>query len=107
MQKAVNTIQSFSRFYHAMTLQWEKNLLSRGYDLDEIRTLLELYFLGVCTQRELASRLDSRIEKMNAVLIQLQNAELIRLNKDQNDCFFGPVSLTDYGKAEAKKFKMY
>lgn len=106
MQKAIKSIQSFSRFYQGMTLQWEKNQLCRGYDLYQIRTLLELYFLGVCTTRELASRLDSRVEKMNHVLIQLQGAKLILVIADDKDWFFGQVSLTDNGKAEAKKFQL-
>lgn len=107
MQKAISTIQSFSRFYQGITLQWEKNLLCRGYDLYQIRTLLELYFLGVCTTRELASRLDSRVEKMNHVLIQLQGAKLIQVIADDKDWFFGQVSLTDDGKAEAKKLQIH
>lgn len=105
MQKAVKTIQSFSRFYYAMTLQWEKKLLCRGYDLFEVRTLLELHWLGVCTPRELASRLDTRVENMHAVLMQLQDDELIQKISDLKDPFFSHVHLTDDGKKEAKRLQ--
>jgi DNA-binding MarR family transcriptional regulator len=105
MQKAIRTLQSFTRFYCSMALQWEKNLLCKGYDLYEIRTLLELYFLGVCTPRELASRLDTRVENMHAVLMRLQDEELIQKISDWKDPFFSHVYLTDDGKNEAKKLQ--
>jgi DNA-binding MarR family transcriptional regulator len=105
MQKAVKAISSFHRFYFSMTLQWEKNLLCKGYDLHEIRTLLELYFLGVCTPRELASRLDTRVENMHAVLVRLQDKELIQKITDWKDPFFSHVYLTDEGKNEAKRLQ--
>lgn len=105
MEKAIKSINSFHRFYVNMTLQWERSLLCKEYDLYEIRTLLELYFLGVCTPRELASRLDARVENMHAVLMRLQNVELIQKITDWKDPFFSHVYLTDDGKKEAKSLQ--
>jgi DNA-binding MarR family transcriptional regulator len=107
MQKTVKTIQSFTHFYSGMALQWEKNLLCRGYDLYEIRTLLELYLLGACTPRELASRLDTRVEKMSCVVNVLRDKGLVLLQADSKERLFDKVCLTDFGNEEAKRFQVF
>jgi DNA-binding MarR family transcriptional regulator len=104
MQRSIKVIRSFTRFYKEMVSQWDKSLLCKGYTVREIKLLLELKLLGVCTVRELASRLDERIEKVVAALRILKRAGLV-LVEIESDQRFNIVSLTACGNDVAKRFQ--
>lgn len=100
VESMLKTIRSFQRSYNRMQMRWEQALLRSGYCMPEIKVLFELRVVGVCTKRELTSRVCLSMEQTALVLTKLQQWGKILIEHDEHDMQMDYVRLTMCGKEE-------
>jgi DNA-binding MarR family transcriptional regulator len=99
------TIRSFQRLYNRMLLRWEQALQRTGYRMPEMQSLFELQVVGLCTMRELASRVGLSMEQLELVRTRLEQLQLIEADPDGQDRQMDYLRLTPYGRKEVERLQ--
>jgi DNA-binding MarR family transcriptional regulator len=105
VESMLMTIRSFQRLHNRMLLRWERALLCTGYCMPEMQSLFELRMVGVCTMRELASRLCLSMQQMEHIRTKLEQLHLVVPEPDEQDRQMDYLRLTVCGRKEVERLQ--
>ena len=75
----------------------------KGISLSQRRLLEEVYLHPGCTQKALSGRLDLPKQRVNLLVRELKERDLLYLSRSENDGRSRPVCLTEQGRAVAEE----
>lgn len=106
MDKLVDRIRSFNRFYTSMIGVLDKHILESDFSLSEARVLYELSNLGPCSARKIIANMSIDEGYLSRIIERFLKLGLVQKIKSQTDKRSNLLSLTPQGKAQFQKINV-
>jgi DNA-binding MarR family transcriptional regulator len=106
MDKAIDRIRSFNRFYTNMLGILDKHILQSNFSLSEARVLYELNVIEDCTARKIMQKLNIDEGYLSRIIERFIKLGLVQKVKSEADKRSNLLHLTAKGKSQFQKLNM-
>jgi len=103
VQKDIDEIRAFNRFYTSVIGLLNNHILDSNYSLPEVRVLYELYHHHCLTASEIIAILHLDKGYLSRILKQFEKKKLVVKVRSENDGRSAHISLTNSGSIEFEK----
>ena len=100
MNKSIQTIRSFNRFYTNILGLHQKHLLHSEYTLPEVRILFEIFNSDAITAKDIREKLDIDKGYLSRLISKLEKRGLIRRKTADTDKRVSHIHVTALGNQE-------
>jgi DNA-binding MarR family transcriptional regulator len=106
MDKAIDRIRSFNRFYTSMIGILDKHILESNFSLSEARVLYELSTMQDCSARKIMHRLNIDEGYLSRIIERFITLGLVQKIQSLTDKRSYLLTLTSKGKAQFQKLNI-